>query len=108
MARKANPALLGAFVIGGVALAALALVVLGGGKFFRATQGWVAYFDESIKGLSVGAPVTFRGVQVGTVTNIQVVIDRKHEKVRTPVFFVIEGDRFTERGGEKFRFSSGA
>jgi len=65
MARKANPAPLGGFVVGAVALAVAGLVVFGGGKLFRSTQPWVAYFDESIKGLCVGAPVLFRGVTTG-------------------------------------------
>lgn len=53
MAKKANPALIGAFVLGAIGLAAGGLVVFGGGKFFRQTQVWVAYFPESVKGLSV-------------------------------------------------------
>jgi paraquat-inducible protein B len=107
MARKANPALLGAFVLGAVVLAVGALVVFGGGKFFRTTQPWVAYFDESIKGLSVGAPVTFRGVRVGTVTDIKVVLDPKRDEVRIPVFFELEGDRITQLGGKETLFEKG-
>jgi paraquat-inducible protein B len=99
MARKANPALLGVFVLGAVALVVAALVVLGGGKFFRTTQPWVAYFDESIKGLSIGSPVLFRGVKVGAVTNIKVVFDRTRDQVRTPVFFELDADRITQLGG---------
>jgi paraquat-inducible protein B len=104
MARKANPALLGAFVLGAVVLAVAALVVFGGGKFFRATQPWVAYFDESIKGLAIGAPVTFRGVRVGTVTDIKVVLDPKKDEVRIPVFFELEADRITQLGGKDTLF----
>jgi paraquat-inducible protein B len=104
MARKANPAVLGAFVLGAVMLAVAGLVVFGGGKFFRTTQPWVSYFDESIKGLSVGAPVTFRGVRVGTVTDIKVVLDQKKDEVRIPVFFEIDGDRITQLGGKDTLF----
>ena len=107
MARKANPALLGAFVLGAVVLAVAALVVFGGGKFFRSTQPWVAYFDESIKGLAVGAPVTFRGVKVGTVTDIKVVLDTNKDEVRIPVFFELEADRITQLGGKDRLFEKG-
>jgi paraquat-inducible protein B len=107
MARKPNPALLGAFVLGAVVLAVAGLVVFGGGKFFRATQPWVAYFDESIKGLAVGAPVTFRGVKVGAVTDIKVVVDPKEGQIRIPVFFEIEADRIAEVGGGGARFEKG-
>src|SRR5262245_21472530 len=95
MARKANPALLGAFVLGAVALAVAWLVIFGSGKFFRPTQSWVAYFNESIKGLAVGAPVTFRGVKVGTVTDTQVTYDPKTQQIRTPVFFEVDGSHIT-------------
>src|SRR5262245_54144047 len=104
MARKPNPTLLGGFVLGAVVLAVAGLVVFGGGKFFRSTQAWVAYFDESIKGLSVGAPVTFRGVKVGSVTDVRVVLDQKGDQVRTPVVFEIEADRITTAQGGKVRF----
>jgi paraquat-inducible protein B len=106
MARTPNPALLGGFVLGAGLLAVAGLVVFGGGKLFRSTQPWVAYFDESIKGLTVGAPVTFRGVRVGTVTDIRVVLDQK-EEVRTPVIFELEANRITTAQGGDIRFSQG-
>ena len=104
MGRKPNPAAIGGFVVGALALAIAGLVVFGGGRFFRSTLRWVAYFDESIKGLAVGAPVTFRGVRVGTVTDIKAVIDRQAKQIRTPVFFQIEADRITDAQGRKVRF----
>ena len=67
MASKANPAVIGGFVLGAIALAVVGLMVVGGGRFFQHRQFWEAYFDESIKGLAIGAPVTFRGVKVGSV-----------------------------------------
>ena len=109
MARKANPALIGAFVLGAIALGVAGLVVFGGGKFFRQTQEWVAYFgDESVKGLSIGSPVTFNGVKVGAVTDIKVVVDPKEMKIRTPVFFEMEAHRFTEASGGEIKFRKGA
>src|SRR5574341_2443223 len=100
MAKKANPAVIGGFVLGAVLLAVSGLAILGEGKFFRATQRWVAYFDESTRGLAIGAPVTFRGVKVGSVTDIRVVVDREGQEVRIPVVFRIEADRITQsRGG---------
>lgn len=109
MAKKANPALIGVFVLGAIALGVAGLVVFGGGKFFRQTQAWVAYFgDESVKGLSIGSPVTFQGVKVGTVTDIRVVVDPKTLTIRTPVFFEIEAHRFTDAAGGEIKFRKGA
>jgi paraquat-inducible protein B len=111
MASRANPALIGGFVLGAVALAVAGLVVVGGGKFFQHRQYWEAYFDESIKGLAVGAPVTFRGVKVGSVTDIRVVVNRdvtpaavKTDVLRTPVFFEISADRISDVAGDVVRF----
>jgi paraquat-inducible protein B len=52
------------------------------------------FFDESIKGLNVGAPVLFQGVQVGSVTGIVIQADFKRLKAIIPVFIEIEPGRF--------------
>ena len=69
MARRANPAMIGAFVLGALFLAVAALVAFGGGKLFKRTQAHVAYFEGSLKGMAIGAPVTFNGVKIGSVTD---------------------------------------
>src|SRR5439155_18773418 len=108
MARKANPALIGAFVVGAVVLAVAALVVFGGGKFFRQTQAIVASFDGSLKGIAIGAPVTFNGIKIGSVTDFKVVVDPKAATIRTPVFFEIDADRLQEASGIPITFHKGA
>ena len=108
MPRKANLALIGAFVVGAIALAVGGLIVFGGGKFFTQKQVFVAYFEESVKGLSIGSPVTFNGVKIGAVTDIKVVVDRDESKIWTPVFFEVEADRFQDRAGHRIRFAHGA
>ena len=57
-------------------LLAASLVVFGSGKFFQKTDKYVLYFDESLKGLSVGAPVLFKGIQVGSVTGTPIIVVR--------------------------------
>lgn len=73
MSKRANPRLVGGFVLGAVALAVAALLVFGSGKFLLEKYPHVVFFEGSVMGLSVGAPVTFRGVQVGEVTGIHAV-----------------------------------
>ena len=73
MSKRANPTLIGAFVVGAVILAVAAIVLLSSGQLFKDTSQYVLYFEGSVKGLSIGSPVTFRGVNIGTVTNIQLV-----------------------------------
>ena len=53
MSSKANPSAIGAFVIGGLALAIGAVLVLGGGRFFEDSSTYVMYFDGSVSGLRV-------------------------------------------------------
>jgi paraquat-inducible protein B len=97
--RKANQAIIGAFVLGAVLLAVAGVVVLSGDRFFRDSQMVVAYFDGSLEGLDIGAPVTFNGVKIGSVTDLKVVIDPRDESIHTPVFFKIDARHLHDAGG---------
>ena len=90
MARQPNKPLIGAFVVGAVALAVVGLVVLGSGKFFQKHFTNVMYFSGSITGLEVGSPVKFRGVQVGQVTKIAAVLDPKTMTITIPVYVELD------------------
>ena len=72
MSKPANPKLIGAFVLGAIALIVAGIVVLGGGKLFQRRTPVVMFFQGSVTGLSVGSPVNFRGVRVGQVTNVYI------------------------------------
>jgi phospholipid/cholesterol/gamma-HCH transport system substrate-binding protein len=61
---------LGAFVAVSLCFLAAGLFVLGGRKWFEPTFMFETYFDQSVAGLDVGAPVRFRGVPLGHVTAI--------------------------------------
>ena len=67
---------------------------------------YLVYFDGSVRGLRVGAPVEFRGIRVGTVTDVRLEIDPAQDTVRIPVTLEIEPQRFgAERGaGEGERY----
>ena len=84
MSRKANPAVVGIFVVLAVALLTAAIIIFGKGEIFKETREWVLYFDGSIKGLSSGSPVVFQGVRIGEVTDIRVHIN-KEGHISTPV-----------------------
>ncbi len=56
-------------------------------------QYYLLNFDDSIRGLSVGAPVEFRGLRVGTVTDIAFEGKADEGAVRTPVTIAIEPER---------------
>lgn len=73
MSQRANPTLIGAFVVGAVVLAVAAALILGGRHWFARPQEYVMFFDGSVAGLSVGSPVQYRGVPLGAVTDIRAV-----------------------------------
>lgn len=61
---------LGAFVLVTGCVLVAVLFLLGGRKLFQPTFTFETYFDESVAGLDLGAPVSFRGVPLGHVTEI--------------------------------------
>ncbi|MGI9534321.1 MAG: MlaD family protein, partial [Thermodesulfobacteriota bacterium] len=60
----------GIFVILGALLIVIAIVLFGAGKFFREKIIVETYFDQSVQGLDIGAPLKIQGVQVGNVNEI--------------------------------------
>ena len=94
MSKQANKTAIGIFVVGAVVLAVAAIIVFGSGKFFKKSEFWVAYFPGSVKGLRVGAPVMFRGVKIGEVTQIRIYSIRKDSSIEIPVIFKTEEESF--------------
>lgn len=76
---------IGIFVIGAVALAAACLIFFGRSKFFDRSYVFRCYFSGSVKGLVPGAPVRFRGAQVGSVKDVSIVYDRSTDALKIPV-----------------------
>lgn len=104
MSRKASPAMIGAFVLAGVALLVIGVLVFGGRELFQEKQKFVTYFEGSVQGLRVGSNVLFRGVRVGYVTDIQVLTDDSMLKYQIPVTFEILPESVTLiSGGKAFR-----
>lgn len=77
MAREADKFKVGLFVIVSVVVLVIVVVWLGASKFFQRYEHYVTYFDESISGLDIGSPVSFRGVPVGLVSDIDIAPDGK-------------------------------
>jgi paraquat-inducible protein B len=93
MSKSANKTLIGIFVLGATALLVIAVVVLGSGKFFKKSFPAISYFEGSVGGLNVGAPVVFRGAKMGTVTSVKLRFDPKSDEIQIPVFLEIEPER---------------
>jgi phospholipid/cholesterol/gamma-HCH transport system substrate-binding protein len=62
----------GAFVFGALALGVFAILMFAGSSFFAPRLRVVAFFHDSVAGLTVGSPVSLRGVRVGSVQDLKV------------------------------------
>ena len=70
MTAKAHYFKIGVFTVSGILLAVAAVIILGAGALFKKKFMMETYFDESVQGLSVGAPLKYRGVTIGSVEHI--------------------------------------
>jgi paraquat-inducible protein B len=100
MNRQANPVLIGAFILGALALAIAGVLVFASGTFTPVLKN-IIYFDGSINGLSVGAPVKLKGVTVGKVSDIRVVFDADQGKIMTPVIIEFQPQMFYNLEGRE-------
>ncbi len=111
MSRRANPTMVGGFILGGVALAIGAVILFGSGKLFRDTVEYISWFEGSVNGLNPGAPVKFMGVTIGQVTAIRLragpeggMLDTAEEfedweaNLRIPVFYELDRSLLRKEG----------
>ncbi|MAB78976.1 MAG: hypothetical protein CMJ89_06430 [Planctomycetes bacterium] len=61
----------GLFVLGTVALSFAAVIWMGATSVFERSALVETCFDESVQGLDIGAPVKFRGIEIGSVVAIE-------------------------------------
>lgn len=75
MSKKTSKTVIGIFVVSALALVVASVLIFGSGDFLKDRYKFVLFFKDSVKGLNVGAPVVFLGVQVGEVKDISVIQD---------------------------------
>jgi paraquat-inducible protein B len=105
MAKRVSSAAIGGFVTAGFFLLLLAIAVVGAGAFFKKPVRFVCMFEGDVNGLRIGAPVKFKGVQIGTVEEIKLVLPSSEGKLRPdlhdlrlPVIIGIDREVIRERG----------
>ncbi len=86
MSVKANPTVVGGFVIGAIVLIVISFLVLGSGRFFKNDMRLMAVFPGTVNGLNVGSPVLFRGVNIGSVAKIKLYHNHKTQQSLVPVY----------------------
>lgn len=85
MARETDKFKIGLFVIITISIMIILIVWLGATKYLQRHEYYVTYFDESVSGLDLGSSVSFRGVQVGQVSNIDIAPDGKLIEVQMKI-----------------------
>lgn len=62
-------------------------------KSYAIRRQWIMVFDQSVRGLGIGAPVELYGIKVGEVTSLELVYDAEIKNFRVPVVVTIEPER---------------
>jgi len=99
MSIRANPTVIGLFMIGAIVLMVIGVVTLASATWFQPRSTFISFFEESVNGLDRGAPVKFQGVPVGTVTELKIQIDQTNKAFQVPVVYEIDLDRLTTELG---------
>lgn len=106
MAKRVSTTTVGAFIVSALGLIVAAVMVFGSGRFFHPRYEFVCFFSGDLNGLKIGAPVKFRGVQVGTVTAIKLRIagqkrltEVEAKNAALPVFIELDQSEIEGLGG---------
>jgi len=87
MKKTPNKKLVGLFTVFSIAIfAGIVIMFMGNSIFEKNDNQIVMYFEESINGLIIGSPVSFRGVEIGKVSKIDIMADTKSMNFSIPVF----------------------
>lgn len=121
MSKPVSPLAIGSFTIGAVLLLIIGIAVFGGGKLFNSDKiRYVIFFDSSLNGLEIGAPVKMQGVKIGEVTEISLLVDPNSAQIYKPVVIdinrnslaktdnsPIKGGSYTEQVAERDKLVKG-
>jgi len=61
---------------------------------------YVLYFDGTVRGLAAGAPVEFRGIEMGRVISVDLDFDIETKAFQIPVLIELEPERFGKQAAE--------
>jgi paraquat-inducible protein B len=106
MSKKANPTVIGVFIVAGLALAVIGLVVFSSGNLFGKKHRYILYFSGSLKGMDVGAPVQFKGVTIGKVVEIYVTHNQASDDFALPVVIEIDDAALREKTDRQVNIGS--
>jgi len=103
MSKPVNPYTIGLFMVGALILMIAAVMIFGSGQILKKKTEYVIYFDSTLNGLNVGAPVTLQGVQVGSVKEISLELVQNSSRIIKPVVIQIDSEMLQHTDGKPFQ-----
>ncbi|MBA6412773.1 MCE family protein [Parahaliea sp. F7430] len=101
MSENSHSVAIGAFIIGALLIIISIAVFIVGSGLGSSKERVVMVFDGSIKGLSVGAPVALRGVQIGQVVDINLILEGDRDNLIMLVTADLDDKNVQRRGNSK-------
>ncbi len=98
MAKQVNKTVIGGFVVSVIVMLIGGVIILGGGEMFKKKVKYVMFFEQSVKGLSNGSPVVFKGVEIGSVSSIVADYDMDKLEINIPVIVEFDPSRVNIKG----------
>jgi paraquat-inducible protein B len=95
---KPKSVAIGAFIVGAIVLVFVALIFFSGGQLFSHKEKIIMYFEGSVQGLQLGAPIKLKGVVLGEVTDIQINFQSDDKNVLTAVTAELALQRINRKG----------
>lgn len=98
MSKSNHTVAIGVFVVGALGILVLATMIFSKGIFGTDLERGVLVFRGSVKGLQVGAPVAFKGVEIGKVLDVDLLLDTDTYEVMMPVVVEIDNNSVRRSG----------
>ena len=94
---------IGAFIVGAIVLIFFVLIFFSGGNIFSQKERVIMYFEGSIQGLQIGAPIKLKGVILGEITDIQINFDNSGQANdnKSTILTAVTGDLVLQRINRK-------
>src|SRR6476646_3601339 len=106
--KTSNPTALGLFLVIGLALGVAGVLTFSSGNLFHPQQKFILYFDGSLKGLSPGAPVKFRGVTIGKVDQVLIRHNQARDDYAMPVIIGVDKKLAQSKSDENLQIDNQA
>lgn len=94
---------IGAFIVGAIVLIFFVLIFFSGGNLFSQKERVIMYFEGSVQGLQIGAPIKLKGVILGEITDIQINFDNNDQpnNNKGTILTAVTGDLVLQRISRK-------